>query len=153
MLKDFNLHTIVRLPDGVFAPYTDIPANLLFFEHGEATQKVWYYEMSAPDGRKKYSKTKPIQNEEFEAISVWWHNRTENDNAWCIPVSTILQYDGKNKLISVNLDRKNPNRKSDNEYIDPSVAMTMILEKEKEIWDLMTDIQALIQADKEVAAL
>ena len=148
MLKEYNLHTIVRLPDGVFAPYTDIPANLLFFEQGQATQAVWYYEMSAPDGRKKYSKTKPIQNEEFEAISAWWQNRSETDNAWRIPVSTILQYDDKNKLLSANLDRKNPNRKSDNEYIDPSVAMSMILEKEKQIWDLMTDIQHLIQSDK-----
>jgi type I restriction enzyme M protein len=65
MLKEFRLHTIVRLPQGVFAPYTDIPANLLFFERGGPTDTIWYYELPLPEGRKKYSKTAPLQFEEF----------------------------------------------------------------------------------------
>ena len=65
LLKEFRLHTIVRLPQGVFAPYTDIPANLLFFERGGPTDTIWYYELPLPEGRKKYSKTAPLQFEEF----------------------------------------------------------------------------------------
>src|SRR5215470_18736470 len=65
LLKDFNLHTIVRLPNGVFAPYTSIPTNLLFFDRSGPTKWVWYYEQPLPNGRKNYTKTQPIQFEEF----------------------------------------------------------------------------------------
>lgn len=82
MLKEFKLHTIVRLPQGVFAPYTDIPANLLFFERGGPTDTIWYYELPLPEGRKKYSKTAPLQFEEFAQASAWWSNREEGPQAW-----------------------------------------------------------------------
>ena len=65
LLKEFNLHTIVRLPNGVFAPYTSIPTNLLFFDRSGPTKDVWYYEHPLPEGRKNYTKTQPIQFEEF----------------------------------------------------------------------------------------
>ncbi len=77
LLKDFNLHTIVRLPQGVFAPYTDIPANLLFFERSGPTKDIWYYEIPLPEGRKKYSKTAPMQFEEFADCLAWWEKRKE----------------------------------------------------------------------------
>ncbi|MFZ2451505.1 MAG: class I SAM-dependent DNA methyltransferase [Methylovulum miyakonense] len=82
LLKEFNLHTIVRLPQGVFAPYTDIPANLLFFQRGGSTETIWYYEQPLPEGRKKYSKTAPLQYEELESALNWWHNREETPQAW-----------------------------------------------------------------------
>ena len=82
LLKEFNLHTIVRLPQGVFAPYTDIPANLLFFQRGGPTQTIWYYEQPLPEGRKKYSKTAPLQFEELEPALNWWRNREETPQAW-----------------------------------------------------------------------
>jgi len=82
MLKEFRLHTIVRLPQGVFAPYTDIPANLLFFERGGPTQDIWYYELPLPEGRKKYSKTAPLQFEEFATALAWWNQREEGPQAW-----------------------------------------------------------------------
>lgn len=82
MLKEFKLHTIVRLPQGVFAPYTDIPANLLFFERGGPTDTIWYYELPLPEGRKKYSKTAPLQFEEFAPALAWWNNREEGPQAW-----------------------------------------------------------------------
>jgi type I restriction enzyme M protein len=82
MLKEFNLHTIVRLPQGVFAPYTDIPANLLFFERGGPTDTIWYYELPLPEGRKKYSKTAPLQFEEFAPALAWWNAREEGPQAW-----------------------------------------------------------------------
>ncbi|MBF0340275.1 MAG: N-6 DNA methylase [Magnetococcales bacterium] len=82
LLKEFRLHTIVRLPQGVFAPYTDIPANLLFFERGGPTDTIWYYELPLPEGRKKYSKTAPLQFEEFAPALAWWHQRAEGPQAW-----------------------------------------------------------------------
>jgi type I restriction-modification system DNA methylase subunit len=82
MLKEFKLHTIVRLPQGVFAPYTDIPANLLFFERGGPTDTIWYYELPLPEGRKKYSKTAPLQFDEFAPALAWWNAREEGPQAW-----------------------------------------------------------------------
>ena len=75
LLKECNLHTIVRLPKGVFSPYTDINTNLLFFAKGERTRNVWYYEHHYPPGYKSYSKTKPIRIEEFEGEKKWWNKR------------------------------------------------------------------------------
>jgi type I restriction enzyme M protein len=89
LLQECNLHTIVRLPNGVFAPYTSIKTNLLFFTKGKATETIWFYEHPYPQGYKSYSKTKPIRLEEFEAERAWWGNekdgfadRIENDQAW-----------------------------------------------------------------------
>src|SRR2546429_3874746 len=66
LLKEFNLHTVVRLPKGVFSPYADIPTNLLFFDRSGPTKQIWYYEHGLPNGRKTYTKTNPIRFEEFE---------------------------------------------------------------------------------------
>ncbi|MBD2139569.1 N-6 DNA methylase [Anabaena sp. FACHB-1237] len=82
LLKNFNLHTIVRLPNGVFAPYTSIPTNLLFFDRSGQTDEIWYYQIPLPEGRKTYTKTKPIQDEDFAECVAWWQNREENQNAW-----------------------------------------------------------------------
>lgn len=88
LLKEFRLHTIVRLPQGVFAPYTDIPANLLFFERGGPTDTIWFYELPLPSsngvGRKKYSKTAPLQFEEFAAALAWWNDRQAGPQAWAV---------------------------------------------------------------------
>ena len=90
LLTEFNLHTVVRLPNGVFAPYTAIPTNLLFFDRTGPTRDVWYYEQPLPDGRKNYTKTQPMQYEELADCVAWWTNRAENDRAWKVPAGTIL---------------------------------------------------------------
>lgn len=84
LLKEFRLHTIVRLPQGVFAPYTDIPANLLFFERGGPTDTIWFYELPLPEGRKKYSKTAPLQFDEFGGALAWWSDRQPGPQAWAV---------------------------------------------------------------------
>jgi type I restriction enzyme M protein len=84
LLKEFRLHTIVRLPQGVFAPYTDIPANLLFFERGGPTDTIWFYELPLPEGRKKYSKTAPLQFEEFGGALAWWSDQQPGPQAWAV---------------------------------------------------------------------
>ncbi len=90
LLKNFNLHTIVRLPEGVFAPYTDIPANLIFFDRSGPTRDIWFYQIPPPEGRKKYTKTKPMEYAEFEACLAWWNAREENAQAWKIPFAERL---------------------------------------------------------------
>lgn len=86
LLADYNLHTIVRLPEGTFAPYTDIPANVLFFERGESTTDIWFYEVALPEGRKKYTKTNAMQPEEMTPCKEWFQQkkRSESERAWKI---------------------------------------------------------------------
>ncbi len=102
LLTDCELHTIVRLPNGVFAPYTSIKTNLLFFEKGRPTTEVWYYEHPYPEGYKSYSKTKPMRIEEFEPEKAWWDNRVENEFAWKVGIDEIRER-------NFNLDIANPN--------------------------------------------
>ena len=113
MLKEFNLHTIVRLPNGIFAPYTSIPTNILFFDRSGQTNEIWYYEIPLPEGRKQYTKTQPMQFEEFADCLAWWKDRKENGHAWKVKASEVLKYDESGNLVSVNLDIKNPSRKQD----------------------------------------
>src|SRR6266550_3076149 len=119
LLKDFNLHTIVRLPNGVFAPYTSIPTNLLFFDRSHPTEEVWYYEQPLPEGRKNYTKTQPIQFEEFAGCLEWWSKREENGRAWKIPAKDLLEYNTDSTLKAVNLDRKNPHAKEGITHLPP----------------------------------
>ncbi len=85
LLTQFNLHTVVRLPNGVFAPYTSIPTNILFFDRSAPTADVWYYEVAPPEGRKQYTKTAPIPFEAFADCLAWWPKRIENERAWKVP--------------------------------------------------------------------
>lgn len=117
LLSEFNLHTIVRMPNGVFAPYTGINTNLLFFDKGEPTKEVWFFEHPLPQGYKNYTKTKPIKLEEFDLEKKWWNNREENEYAWKVSVEDI-------KARNYNLDFKNPN-KEEEDLGDPK----MLLEK------------------------
>ena len=100
-LKQCNVHTIVRLPNSVFQPYASVATNLLFFTKGEATKEIWYWEHKLPEGQKSYSKTRPIQKSEFASLKEWWNKRTENEQAWRVPVERIAEN-------GWNLDIKNP---------------------------------------------
>lgn len=81
-LQECNLHTVIRLPNGVFSPYTSIKTNLLFFTKGEPTSKIWFYEQPLPEGRKSYTKTTPIKDSDFAPCIEWWDSRVENKQAW-----------------------------------------------------------------------
>jgi type I restriction enzyme M protein len=104
LLEDCNVHTIVRLPQSVFAPYATVNTNLIFFEKGKPTNEVWYYEHTLPDGQKAYNKTKPIRIEEFEPLKAWWKKRETSEVAWKVPMQTIIDR-------NYDLDIKNPNKK------------------------------------------
>lgn len=137
LLKEFNLHTIIRLPNGVFAPYTLIPTNLLFFDRSGPTKQVWYYEQPLPEGRKNYTKTMPIQFEDFAACLVWWKKREENDRAWRVPVSEILAN-------GCNLDSKNPRAKENMTHLPPEELAEGIRQKEQRIAEIMAEIKTLL---------
>ena len=138
LLKEFNLHTIVRLPNGVFAPYTSIPTNLLFFDRSGPTREVWYYEQPLPEGRKNYTKTAPIQFEEFAPLVAWWIKRAENERAWRVPAAELL-------AAGCNLDRKNPRAKEDNPHLPPGQLAASILKKEERIAEIVQGIQKLLR--------
>jgi type I restriction enzyme M protein len=146
LLERFNLHTIVRLPNGTFAPYTGIPTNLLFFEAsaGEeqwetpCTREVWFYELPLPEGRSSYSKTKPLQFEEFADCQRWWERREEpNERAWRVSYAEIAARD-------FNLDWKNPNRQEDARHLPPEQLVESILKKEARIQELLGEIKAIV---------
>jgi type I restriction enzyme M protein len=140
LLREFNLHTIVRLPKGVFAPYADIETNLLFFDHGGPTEEIWYYALPLPEGRKQYTKTKPLKFEEFQPVLAWWNNREENGHAWRVSAADIAAND-------YNLDVKNPNGRQAEDLRDPAEIVASILEKEKRIVELMQEIQVEIEKE------
>lgn len=75
LFSDFNLHTIIRMPHSVFAPYTSITTNILFFDKAEPTNETWFYRLDMPDGYKNFSKTKPMKLEHFNPAAEWWDNR------------------------------------------------------------------------------
>lgn len=145
LLKNFNLHTIVRLPNGVFSPYTNIPTNLLFFERSGPTKEIWFYELLLPEGRKNYTKTKPLQFEEFSDCLKWWNKRKENDFAWLVKVEDILKYDQQGNLLSANLDIKNPNGGQDFEHLPPEQILSDIMQKEQQLMKILGEINAVLE--------
>ncbi|MDQ0658579.1 type I restriction-modification system subunit M [Paenibacillus sp. W2I17] len=137
LLEEFNLHTIIRLPKGVFAPYTGINTNLLFFEKGKPTEDIWYFEHPYPVGYKSYSKTKPIRHEEFELEKKWWENRVENDNAWKVSIEDI-------KKRNYNLDLKNPLIKTVDDTFSTDELVDRLLEANKKTNDLLLQLRSFV---------
>lgn len=154
LLTQFNLHTIVRLPSGVFAPYTPIPTNLLFFDRSGPTTEVWYYEQPMPLGgdgqpRKNYTKTAPIQYEDLAPLLAWWNDRKAGPQAWRVKAADLLKYEGSGsdkRLVSCNLDIKNPNAAPDLAHLPPEQLVDDILTKERRIIELMEQIKAMLVA-------
>lgn len=144
LLTTCNLHTVVRLREGVFAPYTVIPANLLFFEKGKPTSEVWYYELPLPEGRRSYTKSKPLDYKEFSACQEWWggrsrEGRTETPCAWRVPASEL-------KKRGYNLDVANPHTTEDSVSHDPTELIADLIKAEREILGLLEDVQSELGA-------
>ncbi|MFL2101203.1 N-6 DNA methylase [Desemzia sp. FAM 23991] len=104
LFNEYNLHTIVRLPGSVFAPYTTIATNILFFENNQTgTKETWYYELPLPDSYKAFSKTKPLLSNHFDTVRTWWDNREESEYSWKVSKEDIIKR-------NYDLDMKNPNK-------------------------------------------
>lgn len=143
LLTECNLHTVVRLPNGVFNPYTGIKTNLLFFTKGTPTKDVWFYEHQYPAGYKSYSKTKPMRVEEFAAEQAWWGSeedgfaaRQENAFAWKVSVDEL-------KARNWNLDCKNPHV-GEQEVHDPEVLLKQYASLQDEISALRDQLKAVL---------
>lgn len=138
LLASCNLHTVVRLPPGVFAPYTAIPTNLLFFDKTGPTREVWFYELPLPEGRKNYTKTKPLRFEEFADCQTWWGGpgragREETRQAWRVDIARIRES-------GYNLDLRNPNADDDLAHRPPAELVADLIRTEEEILGLLRDM-------------
>jgi len=136
LLTDCNVHTIVRLPQSVFAPYATVNTNLLFFEKGKQTKEIWYYEHRLPEGAKAYNKTKPIRIEEFEPIKEWWNKRVESEVCWKVSINTI-------KERGFDLDIKNPNKVVEEVVYDRKEIIQRIETNQAKISEILHQLKEL----------
>ncbi|PSV07541.1 N-6 DNA methylase [Photobacterium leiognathi] len=143
LTEECNLHTIVRLPNGVFNPYTGIKTNILFFTKGKPTKDVWFYEHPYPEGVKNYSKTKPMKFEEFQQEIDWWGNeadgfaaRVENEHAWKVSIKDIIER-------NFNLDIKNPHQEEVIAH-DPQELLASYQQQQQEIAELRNQLKNIL---------
>lgn len=133
-LTECNLHTVIRLPNSVFAPYATVATNLLFFKKGEPTKEVWYYEHNLPTGQKSYSKTKTISINEFKAIKEWWDDRKEGPQSWKVSIDTI-------KDREYDLDIKNPNKTKELKVVSSEELIAALEENLKKSAEMLKSLK------------
>jgi type I restriction enzyme M protein len=148
LLDECNLHTLIRLPNSVFAPYTSIKTNILFFEKGTPTQDVWYYEVPLPTGVKAFNKTKPMKLDDFSACFDWWGEgssitekaarlgRQETDQAWKVSIDEIIERD-------YNLDIKNPHVAEVINH-DPEELLSSYADQQADIQNLRDQLKSIL---------
>ncbi len=149
LLKQCNLHTIVRLPNGVFNPYTGIKTNILFFtkkpeSEQPGTKEIWFYEHPYPEGVTSYNKTKPMRFEEFQTELDWWgseedqfKSRSETEQAWKVSIEDIV-------LRNYNLDISNPH-KAELVSHDPEELLARYDEQQGQIQDLRDQLKSILE--------
>ena len=140
-MEECHLHTIVRLPNSVFRPYASIGTNLLFFEKGEPTGDIWFYEHRVPEGQKAYSMTRPIRFEHLQACIDWWggaerKGRKETERAWRVTGDEV-------KARSYNLDIKNPHT-PDTDHGDPEELLAKLTAAEVDTAALRDRLKAIL---------
>ena len=141
LLEECNLHTIVRLPNSVFKPYASIGTNLLFFEKGEPTREIWFYEHRVPASQKAYSMTRPIRFDHFGPCIEWWGGadragRVENEVAWRVSIEEVTSR-------GYNLDFRNPHTVAD-DHGDPEELLAKLNEAEQEVGALRDQLKAIL---------
>ena len=143
LLNECNLHTIVKLPAGVFAPYTSITTNILFFDKTEATKEIWYYDVPLPEGYRSFSKTKPFKSVHLDGVRKWWNNRDKEDiNSYKVTIDEVRSKE-------YNLDFKNPNKLvEEKEYTLDELLNTMDV-KSKNIVSLVDKIREALEGVEE----
>jgi type I restriction enzyme M protein len=133
IMEKCNLHTIVRLPQGVFNPYAGVRTSLFFFTKGEPTKDIWFYEMPLPTGIKQYTKGRPITNEDFEPVKDWWNNRIENEFAWKVNAEVV-------KTKNYDLHLSNPSKRAD-EIHDKDELLAEMNQLSSDISELVEKLQ------------
>jgi type I restriction enzyme M protein len=143
LIEECNLHTIVRLPNGVFNPYTGIKTNILFFTKGTPTRDVWFYEHPYPAGVTSYNKTRPMRFEEFQPERTWWGDeadgfgaRRPTEQAWKISANDVAAR-------VYNLDLKNPHE-AEQESHDPDVLLARYAEQQERIQAIRNQLKTVL---------
>lgn len=143
LIEECNLHTIVRLPNSVFAPYTGIKTNILFFTKGTPTKHVWFYEHPLPEGVKAYNKTKPMQFDEFKLEQTWWgdeadgfQSRKETEQAWKVSAEEVAAR-------GYNLDMKNPHEAAGISH-DPDELLETYAKQQEKIQSLRCQLKGIL---------
>lgn len=144
LLGEFNLHTIVRLPNGVFAPYTSIATNVLFFDKSKPTEKIDYYQVPLPEGLKNgFTKTRPLKTEHLQGVKGWWNNRDKEDkNAYSVTIEEI-------EKANYNLDIKNPNNGSEEKEYSLNELLTIMRDKSENIHRLIGELSEVLKGVEE----
>jgi type I restriction enzyme M protein len=150
LLEKCNLHTIVRLPNGVFAPYTGIKTNILFFTKKPeseqlGTKQIWFYEHPYPEGVTSYNKTKPMRFEEFQTEIDWWgseaddfKSRVVTEQAWCVSIDDIIAR-------NYNLDISNPHVDEVVNH-DPAELLAEYSQQQAEIQSIRNELKSILAA-------
>jgi len=139
LLTQFRLHTVVRMPNGVFQPYTPIPTNILFFDGSGPTDHVWFYKLMPPGGRKHYTKTKPLQFTDFADTLQWWKRRRASDCAWKMSLAQLAE-------VNFNLDQRHPSENDELPTESPSRVLASILEREAQIETLLQRLKKEVES-------
>lgn len=133
LLKECNVHTIIRLPQGVFQPYAGVNTNLIFFTKGKPTKEVWYYQMKLPEGFRQYTRNRPITDGEFDVVKEWMADKKENENAWKVSIEDIEK---KNW----NLDSKNPHAVEVEVELSSEELIQRVMRRTEEISKLVKEL-------------
>lgn len=143
LLTECNLHTIVKLPSGVFAPYTMITTNMLFFDKTGATDKIDFYDIPLPEGYKSFSKTKPFKSLHLDEVRKWWNNRSvDNINSYSVTMEEV-------KDNGYNLDFRNPNKVSQEHEFTLVELLNDLDSKSKNIKSLVNKLQEALKGVEE----
>jgi type I restriction enzyme M protein len=148
LLERFDVHTVVSLPPGTFAPYSDVKTALIFFDRPGPTREAWYYELPVPEGLKKFSKGSPIEDEHFDRARELWaawdsYRRGERsrpdstDDSWIVPVDEIRERE-------YDLSARNPNRDEMETYRHPAEITASLLEKERQILSIIEEPHEMV---------
>lgn len=143
LLNECNLHTIVKLPAGVFAPYTSITTNILFFDKTEATKEIWYYDVPLPEGYRSFSKTKPFKSVHLDGVRKWWNDRDKEDlNSYKVSIDEV-------RAKEFNLDFKNPNKLVEEKEYSLDELLTTMEAKSRNIVSLVDKIREALEGVEE----
>ncbi|MFR6290967.1 MAG: N-6 DNA methylase [Peptococcaceae bacterium] len=150
LLSEFNLHTIIRMPSSVFAPYTSITTNILFFDKNGKTEETWFYRLDMPEGYKHFSKTKPMKVEHFAPVMEWWHNRQEvNEDSF--DKAKKFSYQQLTEELGYNLDQCGYPH-AEEEILDPMDLIQLYQEERAtlnaEIDRVLADITAILGGNR-----
>jgi len=139
LLENFNVHTIISLPKGVFtvSGKTPVKTNLLFFDKTGPTEEIWYYEIQPPEGRKNFTKTRPMRDEDWQDCFEKWQKREVGENSW------IVKFEDIDKE-TYELTPRNPNKMKKKEYRPPAEILEEIVKKEKEVVNLLEELKEFL---------